>query len=61
MCPILAGDHRPVAPQLTVLISTTAQPGVAMPMKGALAAWVGSSEAAEHDTTAVPAHSSSDR
>jgi hypothetical protein len=50
-----------VAPQLTVVMSTTAQPGVARLVKGAHAAWVVSSERAERETTTVPEHSSNDR
>ena len=48
-----------VAPQLTVIMSTTAQLGVARLVKGAHAAWVVSSEGAERETPAVPRRSSS--
>jgi hypothetical protein len=51
--------HR-VALHLTVVMSTSAQSGVAMHAMAARAAWVASNEAAAHDTTTGVAHSNND-
>lgn len=49
--------HAVVAPQLTVVTSTTAPPCVAAPARVARGAWVGATVAAAHETTATPGHS----
>jgi hypothetical protein len=50
-----------VAPQLTVVTSTSARSGVAVPVKDAHAASVVTSEAAGHETTVARASSSNGR
>jgi hypothetical protein len=60
-CHFSSGARPGVAPQLTVVMSTTAQPDVARLVKGAHAASVVSSKVAALETTAVLEHSSNDR
>ena len=55
---LLSFREAPVALHLTVVMSTSAQSGVAMHAMAARAAWVASNAAAAHDTTTGVAHSS---
>jgi hypothetical protein len=57
----LLRDMGLVALPLTVVTSTSVQPGVAVPVRDARAAWVVSTEAVAHETIAVPGRSSSGR
>ena len=50
-----------VAPPLTVVTSTSASPGVAVPVRDARAAWVVSTAAVAHEMTAVLGPSNNDR
>src|SRR5262249_49964278 len=58
---LIAALRCEVAPHLTVVTSTSAQSGVAVPVPDALAASVVPSETAVHETTGVRASSSNGR